>query len=113
MLIRRAAVALWAATLAGCSGIERTDRSDRPTRANLAAAIEVPLILQGTISSEAMLDGNQPVVVHCQSGYRSAIAASILAQLGRSDVLDMVGGYNAWAASKLPVATTPPIGTGA
>ncbi len=64
MLIRRAVVALSAATLAGCSGIERTDRSDRPTRANLAAAIEVPLILQGTISAEAMLDGNQPVVVH-------------------------------------------------
>ena len=56
---------------------------------------------------------NQPVVVHCESGYRSAIAASILAQAWRSDVLDMVGGYNAWAASKLPVETTPTIGTGA
>ena len=64
LLIHRAALALSAAMLAGCSGIERTDPKDRPTRANLAAAIEVPPILQGTIASEAMLDGNQPVVVH-------------------------------------------------
>lgn len=44
-----------------------------------------------------------PVVVHCEGGYRSAIAASLLAQSGRRDVLDMVGGFKAWAASKLPV----------
>ena len=49
----------------------------------------------------------QPVVVHCEGGYRSAIAASILAQAGRPDVFDMVGGYNAWAASKLPVEVLP------
>jgi rhodanese-related sulfurtransferase len=46
---------------------------------------------------------NRPVVVHCEGGYRSAIAASLLARVGRADVFDMVGGYNAWAASKLPV----------
>jgi hypothetical protein len=63
LLIRRVVLAL-AATFAGCSGIERTDPADKPSRANLAAAIEVPPILQGTIASEAMFDGNQPVVVH-------------------------------------------------
>ncbi|MGD9723632.1 MAG: rhodanese-like domain-containing protein [Pirellulales bacterium] len=46
---------------------------------------------------------NRPVVVHCEGGYRSAIAASILARGGRTDVLDLVGGFQAWAASKLPV----------
>jgi len=55
----------------------------------------------------------QPVVVHCEGGYRSAIAASILAQAGRSQVFDMVGGYNAWAASKLPVQITPTLDAGA
>ena len=55
---------------------------------------------------------DRPVVVHCEGDYRSAIAASILGQAGRPDVLDMVGGCNAWVASKLPVETTPTIGTG-
>jgi glyoxylase-like metal-dependent hydrolase (beta-lactamase superfamily II)/rhodanese-related sulfurtransferase len=45
------------------------------------------------------------VVVHCESGYRSAIAASLLSQAQRKDVLDLVGGFKAWTASKLPVET--------
>lgn len=45
------------------------------------------------------------VVVHCEGGYRSAIAASLLAQTGHSNVMDLVGGFKAWAASKLPVDT--------
>ncbi|MEI6255508.1 MAG: MBL fold metallo-hydrolase [Planctomycetota bacterium] len=43
-----------------------------------------------------------PVVVHCEGGYRSAIAASLLQRLGRADVHDLVGGYKAWIAAKLP-----------
>jgi rhodanese-related sulfurtransferase len=42
------------------------------------------------------------LVVHCEGGYRSAIAASVLEQAGRRNVLDLVGGFKAWAASKLP-----------
>ena len=51
------------------------------------------------------LDGippDQSVVVHCEGGYRSAIAASVLKRAGRRNVLDLVGGFKAWAASKLP-----------
>lgn len=46
------------------------------------------------------------VVVYCQSGYRSALAASLLLQHGR-EVADLVGGWNAWLASGLPIATEP------
>ena len=45
---------------------------------------------------------DQTTVVHCEGGYRSAIAASLLMQAGRRNVLDLVGGFKAWAASKLP-----------
>jgi len=45
-----------------------------------------------------------PVAVHCEGGYRSAIAASLLQKLGRRDVHDIVGGYKAWLAAHLPVA---------
>jgi rhodanese-related sulfurtransferase/glyoxylase-like metal-dependent hydrolase (beta-lactamase superfamily II) len=48
---------------------------------------------------------DKPVVVHCESGYRSAIAVSLLAQAGRTNVLDLVGGFKAWTASKLPFET--------
>jgi rhodanese-related sulfurtransferase len=46
------------------------------------------------------LPAGKPLVVHCEGGYRSAIAASLLQKLGRSHVHDMVGGYKAWAATK-------------
>jgi hydroxyacylglutathione hydrolase len=50
------------------------------------------------------LPSNRGVVVHCEGGYRSAIAASLLAGAGRPEVMDMVGGFKAWTTSKLPVA---------
>jgi glyoxylase-like metal-dependent hydrolase (beta-lactamase superfamily II)/rhodanese-related sulfurtransferase len=55
----------------------------------------------------AELPAGRPVVVHCEGGYRSAIAASLLQKLGRHDVHDLVGGYKAWRAAKLPTATDP------
>jgi hydroxyacylglutathione hydrolase len=48
------------------------------------------------------LPSGRPLVVHCEGGYRSAIAASLLQKLGRRDVHDMVGGYKGWLAAKLP-----------
>jgi rhodanese-related sulfurtransferase len=45
---------------------------------------------------------DRTVVVHCEGGYRSAIAASVLQQTGRRNVLDLVGGFKAWVALKLP-----------
>ena len=44
----------------------------------------------------AELPEGRPLVVHCEGGYRSAIACSLLAQAGRPDVFDLVGGYKAW-----------------
>jgi glyoxylase-like metal-dependent hydrolase (beta-lactamase superfamily II)/rhodanese-related sulfurtransferase len=45
------------------------------------------------------LDPSAPTVVHCAGGYRSSIAASVLASVGFTDVSDLVGGYDAWAAT--------------
>lgn len=44
-----------------------------------------------------------PLVVHCEGGYRSAIACSVLQKHGIA-CTDMVGGFKAWVASKLPIA---------
>lgn len=45
------------------------------------------------------LDANRPTVVYCAGGYRSSVAASLLRQKGFTDVSDILGGYNAWAAN--------------
>jgi hydroxyacylglutathione hydrolase len=44
------------------------------------------------------------VVLYCASGWRSGVAASYLRSQGYSDVSDVIGGYNAWAASPDHVA---------
>ena len=55
--------------------------------------------------SLASLPAGQPLAVHCEGGYRSAIAASLLQRHGREQVFDLIGGYKAWQAAKLPTAT--------
>jgi glyoxylase-like metal-dependent hydrolase (beta-lactamase superfamily II)/rhodanese-related sulfurtransferase len=44
------------------------------------------------------------VVVTCQTGYRSSIAASVLKKHGFEDVIDLVGGMTAWQGAQLPTA---------
>ena len=48
------------------------------------------------------LAASQPVAVHCKSGYRSMIACSLLERAGYRDVINVVGGFDAWQAAKLP-----------
>jgi hydroxyacylglutathione hydrolase len=42
------------------------------------------------------LDRRKLFVVHCKSGYRSSIAASLLRRAGFRDVVNLIGGYEAW-----------------
>jgi hydroxyacylglutathione hydrolase len=50
---------------------------------------------------------DEPIVVQCQSGARSAIAASLLLSLGFTQVTNLQGGYQAWQAAGLnPVQPT-------
>lgn len=46
------------------------------------------------------------IAVHCASGYRSSIAASMLARHGITDVEDLVGGIAAWEAARNGVVTS-------
>jgi rhodanese-related sulfurtransferase len=72
---------------------------------HIASAMNIPLPhLEERI---AEVPAGRPVAVHCEGGYRSAIAASLLQKLGRRDVRDLVGGYKAWAAAKLPTEGQP------
>lgn len=44
-----------------------------------------------------------PVVVVCNEGYASSLAAVSLRQLGLYRATDLVGGFQAWRAAGLPV----------
>jgi glyoxylase-like metal-dependent hydrolase (beta-lactamase superfamily II)/rhodanese-related sulfurtransferase len=50
------------------------------------------------------LDRRQAIAVHCKSGYRSSIAASLLERAGFKDVHNVTGGFDAWRTCGLPVA---------
>ncbi|HSF68555.1 MAG TPA: rhodanese-like domain-containing protein [Nitrospiraceae bacterium] len=47
------------------------------------------------------------LVVYCQSGHRSNIAAETLADLGYRHVYNVTGSMNAWVAAGLPVESAP------
>lgn len=46
------------------------------------------------------ISADTPVVVHCASGYRSSTAIGILEQAGRTQAMDLVGGYDAWLTTR-------------
>jgi len=51
------------------------------------------------------VDLDIPLAVHCQGGYRSMIACSLLQRAGFKNVINVNGGFAAWQEAKLPVAT--------
>ena len=55
-------------------------------------------------SMVATLDHDRPIAVHCKGGYRSAIACSLIQRAGYNDVMNVIGGFDAWLACGLPTA---------
>jgi hydroxyacylglutathione hydrolase len=95
--------------------VERLERVTQATLAEQLAENDPPFVLDVRAESERdpMIDGSvkvplshlderlgelprdRPIVVHCSSGYRSSIAASILRANGFDRVSDLVGGLSA------------------
>ena len=68
---------------------------------HIEGSLNIPLNRLSERRSEL---GERPeVVVHCASGYRSSVAASLLARNDTFRVSDLVGGLAAWQAAGLPV----------
>jgi len=51
------------------------------------------------------IDRKAPVAVHCKGGYRSMIACSLLRREGFQNVTNVIGGFDAWENSSLPIVT--------
>jgi len=63
-------------------------------------AVHIPL---GEVSARMHeIEQNQPVVVICASGNRSAMAATALAKSGFATVYNFSGGMGAWQSAGLP-----------
>jgi hydroxyacylglutathione hydrolase len=56
------------------------------------------------------IDREVPVAVHCKGGYRSMIACSLLLRAGFQNVINVVGGFDAWQGAELPVDVEKPVG---
>lgn len=97
--------------------VRRTERIAAPTLAERLASTQPPLVLDVRTENEwqqkrigdslniplnrlaecsGELPRDRPIVVHCGTGYRSSIAASLLEGQGFGNTIDLVGGFNAW-----------------
>lgn len=105
--------------------VERTERITAPVLAERLASDHPPLIvdvrsptewesghIEGSVNIPLQelparvgeLPADRPLAVHCLGGYRSSVAASLLQHAGLVDFTELVGGFQAWQASKLPTA---------
>ncbi|HZE66022.1 MAG TPA: MBL fold metallo-hydrolase [Sporichthyaceae bacterium] len=86
-----------AAAIAGNPDLQVIDVRAPGEHAGGALPGAVNLNVTGLRSTLTQLDPSRPVLVHCQGGYRSMAAASLLEANGFSDVSDVLGGWAAWA----------------
>jgi hydroxyacylglutathione hydrolase len=68
---------------------------------HVPGALHIPVgLLSGRLDE---IPRDRPVVVQCQGGTRSAIAASVLLGRGVADVVNLRGGFDEWKREALPV----------
>lgn len=67
---------------------------------HIVDAQHIPL---STLAGRNDLQKTGPIAIICGSGFRSSIASSLLARQGHRNLINVVGGMNAWRAAQLPV----------
>jgi rhodanese-related sulfurtransferase len=85
-------------------------RSDAQRRA--AGAVPDALVVERNVlewrcdpacpSRDPRIDPSRALIVMCNEGYQSSLAAAALCALGR-DATDVIGGFQAWRATGLPI----------
>ena len=59
---------------------------------------------RGAHRDPRVADPERSVIVMCDEGFQSSLAAATLQELGHDRATDLVGGFQAWRAAGLPVA---------
>ena len=68
-------------------------------------ALNAPLATLDRVADELPFAKDKPTAVICAGGYRSSAAASLLEQLGFTNLLNVSGGTGAWINAGYPVET--------
>jgi rhodanese-related sulfurtransferase len=106
--IREVNVAETRERLAANSGAKLVDvREDNEwDQAHAAGAIHLGKgIIERDIEATAP-DKSSELILYCGGGYRSALAADVLQQMGYTNVWSMAGGWKAWKESGAPVESS-------
>lgn len=83
-------------------------REDREWIAGRAAAAEH--IARGVLERDIerlVPDPATPLFLYCGGGYRSALAAAALQEMGYTNVVSIAGGWRAWEEAGAPVHQEP------
>ncbi|MEU6268700.1 rhodanese-like domain-containing protein [Saccharopolyspora shandongensis] len=91
--------------------IDIRPQSDRLTEGEIPGSLTVErIVLEWRLDPAGghRLDGlhpDRPVVLVCNEGYASSLAAAQAKGLGLTKATDLAGGFRAWKAAGLPVTT--------
>lgn len=70
----------------------------------IKGARHIPLGQLATRLGELEKSKDQPILIYCRSGNRSALAANTLTKNGFTNVNNLAGGMTAWESANLPVS---------
>jgi rhodanese-related sulfurtransferase len=106
-----------AADVAGRAGAQLIDvrtEHDRVRDGVVPGSIHVPRTLlewraspEGELRNPHLGDLDRPLIVMCNHGFSSVLAAASLADLGYEQSGDLIGGFEAWKASGLATIPAP------
>src|SRR5438477_10170791 len=83
---------------------------DEWEQGHLDKALFLPRGFLEVKADKTLTDRNQPIVVYCAGGTRSALAAKTLQDLGYSNVYSMRGGFTEWKNNGMPFVTPEKVG---
>jgi rhodanese-related sulfurtransferase len=85
-------------------------QEDRSAEGGIDAAILIPRTVlewradpSSTWKDDRIAQPDLPLIIMCNDGYSSSLAAATLLDIGFTNTGDVIGGFRAWKASGLPV----------
>lgn len=106
--------AAWSGMEAGDALVDLRCQESRAETGVVPGSLHIPLSVlfwrldpDSEYANTRLTDPQGRVILMCAHGYSSSLAASTLRDLGYERATDIVGGFEAWAASGLPVVALP------
>jgi rhodanese-related sulfurtransferase len=104
----------FAAAQAGALIVDIRSADSRARNGVVPGALHLPrTVLEWRVDSDSAWRNpavgglDRQLLLLCDEGYSSSLAAATLVELGYGRAGDVVGGFEAWAAAGLPVAPAP------